>query len=103
MVGAIAGKRIVWNAVGIFRHDRRSHHGGGPAGCRLVIHRGHSAAVSEGHAQDLRRGGARTIEAHVVGPRADHLDGLADCLRSEGCRYYIIALQASAESTTEQV
>src|ERR1700722_1818715 len=68
-----------------------------------MVHRSHAAAISEGHAQDLRRGRSRTIEAHVVGSRADHLDRLADCLRGKCRRHGVVAVEAAAESSSERV
>jgi hypothetical protein len=103
MVGTGDGETIERNTSGILEHEFRIDGGRGPASCRMMFHRGHLPAVSKGHAQSLRRGRSRAIEAHVVGSRADHLHRLADRLGSERSRHSVIAIKATTESATKQI
>src|SRR5579862_5066403 len=103
VVSALNGERIIRSTVGILKHKPRSNHRRRPARCRVMFHCRHLTSVPESHAQDLYRSRARAIEAHVVGSRTNHFHGLAYSLRGKCSRHTIVTIEATAESSTNQV
>ncbi len=101
VVGALNRERIVQNAFGVLALEIGSNGSGGPTGCRVVIHSCNAVVVSPGQTQDLRRGGSGTVEAHVVGSGADHLDRFSDRLGGKAGRDDIIAVKATTECSTK--
>jgi hypothetical protein len=69
----------------------------------MMLHRCHFATLTKGHAQRLDGRRAERVEQHVVGPRADHLDRLADGFGGKRCGDSVVAVEPPPEATAEEI